>query len=218
MRGHTEAIERDNHILRQQVVDLEQQLRELGVEPKLTSQYTPARPSLSHDWSQVSSGGQWANESANSNESSLAYTGQGADTQDSRSQETNVFALPPFRVGSNTDNYLGVPSANCLLSPIKGTSLSLFGMQIDLADYVAAGITGEPSQMSHRVFMDCVLRRDQASKAGLNAEVPRDLSECETYATWYLGTVNSWLPVLHKPAYMDLVSLLRKFLSIRDKC
>lgn len=116
-----------------------------------------------------------------------------------------MFAVPKFPMGINANSY-PAGSVNSLLSPTNGTSLSLFGMELDLADYMATDDTGEPSQMSRRVFMDCVLRQDQATKSGRNAEVPRDLSECETYATWYLGIVNSWLPVLHKPTFMNLVS------------
>lgn len=120
-----------------------------------------------------------------------------------------MFAVPKFQIGNNADNYVANP-ANSLLSPINGTSLSLFGMQLDLADYMAPDNNGEMDEISRRVFMDFVLRQDQATKIGRNADLPRDLSECETYATWYLGIVNSWLPVLHKPTFINLVSFLCK--------
>ena len=51
-------------------------------------------------------------------------------------QETNMFrALPTFRAGCTGDNYLGVSPGNSNLSSIKGTTLSILGMEIDIADF-----------------------------------------------------------------------------------
>ena len=44
--------------------------------------------------------------------------------------------LSEFRTGCIGDNYLGVSSGNSWLSPIEGTSVSLFGATLDLAEYI----------------------------------------------------------------------------------
>lgn len=119
-----------------------------------------------------------------------------------------MFALPPFRPGLDGSNYLGVSSANHgLLSPIEGTSLTLFGMQIDLADFMSEDIDGIASLTSYESIRDTVLKHDSPTPPP-HADLPRTYEECANYSRIYLATVNPWLPLLHRPDFEDLVCTL----------
>lgn len=119
--------------------------------------------------------------------------------------------LPDYRGNLAGNNYLGVSSGNSFLSSIRGTSLNVFGMQIDLADYMSADID-EPDPATfltqpvynksyHAFVYSAFSANPKMAKMNLP---PRD--EGMVYAEWYFRVVNPYLPILHKPTFLALVS------------
>ncbi len=121
--------------------------------------------------------------------------------------------LPEFRSGLAGNNYLGVSTGNSLLSSIRGTSMSVLGTEIDLADYTspdldeseptAAG-TGPPTyNKSYQAFVQTAF---SASPKLSKVELP-PRSEGINYAHVYFRMINPYVPVVHKPSFMATVSL-----------
>jgi hypothetical protein len=125
-------------------------------------------------------------------------------------QEANLFrALPAFRTGCTGDNYLGVSSGNSHLSSIKGTALSILGMEIDIADFTSTDMD-EPEPGSHHpqlynksyqaFLQSCLNINPKIEKVDLPSR-----AEGLTYAQWYFRVINPYLPLLHKPTFIRLV-------------
>lgn len=119
--------------------------------------------------------------------------------------------LPDYRGNLSGNNYLGVSSGNSFLSSIRGTSLNVFGIQIDLADYMSADLDEPdpatfPTQpvynKSYHAFVHSAFNANP--KMAKMSLPPRD--EGIVYAEWYFRVLNPYLPILHKPTFMTLVS------------
>ena len=123
-------------------------------------------------------------------------------------------SLPAFRAGCTGDNYLGVSPGNSNLSSIKGTALSILGMEIDIADFDSADMDEpDPSvfhpqlhNKSYRAFLQSTLNiNPRIEKVELPSRV-----EGMTYAQWYFRVLNPYLPLLHKPTFFKMVRLLQQ--------
>lgn len=90
-----------------------------------------------------------------------------------------------------------------MLSALRGTLLSLFGMEIDVADYAPAGPGNGTTLGSSKQFLTSALRTSTKLE---KVDLPATLAECETYASWYFRSLNCFTPVLHKPDFMAVVS------------
>lgn len=129
-----------------------------------------------------------------------------------RTQDANIFrtALPGFRAHSHGDNYVGVSLGNSYLSSIKGTSLSVLGMEIDVADFSSSDID-EPSSLFQPEFYNKSYQSFLQSAYNVNPKIekvdlpPKD--EGLTYASWYFRVINPYIPVLHRPTFIALVCL-----------
>lgn len=127
--------------------------------------------------------------------------------------------LPDYRGNLAGNNYLGVSSGNSFLSSIRGTSLNVFGMQIDLADYMSADLD-EPDPTTfltqpvyNKSYHAFVYSAFSANPKMAKMKLPvRD--EGMLYAEWYFRAINPYLPILHKPTFMTLVSLKLPLFSI----
>lgn len=119
--------------------------------------------------------------------------------------------LPDYRGNLAGNNYLGVSSGNSFLSSIRGTSLNVFGMQIDLADYTSTDLD-EPDPATfltqpvynksyHAFVYSAFSANPKMAKVNLP---PRE--EGIVYAEWYFRVINPYLPILHKPTFLNLVS------------
>lgn len=221
-RGHTEALEYENNQLKGAVYALQQQLKELGVEPRVPSGsqppatgFTPSPlPTQSSSWQNGLSDSQtWGSTPPAPSAASLSVSNYPhmTDTNGAaRDGETAHFRgpnLPTFRAGLHGDNYLGVSSANSVLSPIKGTSLSFFGMEIDLNDFVPDDVEDLSNPVSYQHFLAVALNAPGCPRPK-KEELPASYSECATYATWYFRGLHPYAPVLYKPHFMDLVRRL----------
>lgn len=122
--------------------------------------------------------------------------------------------LPAFRAGG--DGYLGLSSVgNSYLSSIKGTVLSILGMEIDIADFDSPDMDEpDPSLgLGHQQLYNKSYQAFLQTSLNINPRIekvnlpPRE--EGITYATWYFRVINPYTPTLHKGTFMTLVSLQR---------
>jgi len=126
-------------------------------------------------------------------------------------QETNMFrALPAFRSGCTGDNYLGVSSGNSHLSSIKGTALSILGMEIDIADFPSHDMDEPDPSVFHPQLYNKSYQAFLQSALNINpslnkVELP-GREEGLTYAQWYFRVINPFCPILHRTSFMSLVS------------
>lgn len=192
MRGHAEAMESENSYLRNQIADLQAQLKEIGVEPRPTPAYNSVQPpSLSYD-SQS-----WPEAQRRTSDSPLpGYAPAGLLRSDSQS-------LPQFKHGSIGDNYLGVAAGDPLLSNIRGTSLSVFGTEIDITNFMQDESEYDNSVMSYTTLV-------KISLGGQQVEAPPlpPYQGLQEYAMWYLRSLNPYTMLIHKPTFMDLVDCI----------
>ena len=119
--------------------------------------------------------------------------------------------LPHYSGNLAGNNYLGVSSGNSFLSSIRGTSMNVFGMQIDLADYMSADLDEpEPATSSNQPVYNKSYHAFVHSAFSANPKMasmklpPRD--QGILYAEWYFRVINPYLPILHKPTFFTLVS------------
>ncbi|KAH6639174.1 hypothetical protein C7974DRAFT_127078 [Boeremia exigua] len=183
VRGHAEAMETENSYLRTHLADLQAQLTDMGVEPRPPPAYA------SMPWAPTAAPEDWS--ARRPSASPIGYAP--ADASDLRS-------LPHFKFGSIGDNYLGVASGDSLLSHIRGTSLSVFGTEIDITDFVQDGDEYEDSPMSYQTLMKITTGREHVDPVPLP---PYDA--LKEWASWYLRSMNPYTMLVHKPDFMALV-------------
>jgi hypothetical protein len=197
-RGHTENLEAQNDHLKAIIADLQARLKEFGVD------YKPPLPN--HDqWSNASTNGeqqQWKSDRSKGDitpTSPFMRPSRGGITN-LDSEPSTLRALPPFKIGCTGDNYLGVSSADSL-SPIKGLSLSIFGVDFDLSRFVnEASYLSQP--LSYQKFLDITFNRTKEVEP---VPLP-SFEEVNQFATWYWRSIHCYCPVLDRKAFTDLVS------------
>lgn len=204
-RGYMQELEREKNGMLTHISDLEKLLRENGVEVKPWQgaswpQYPPDAavddsvvavrdPSAAADWSQF--GSLWIKKSC--------------------SQKTQ-FAInfprslwPPCP----DQNHLGVGPDDAPLSSIRGTKLSLLGTTIDTTSFDAPDVDepGDDDPNSAPLYNKSV-QAFLRSCMGVNPPIQADLPARSTafmYADWYFMTVSAFLPLLHRPSFMQVV-------------
>ncbi|OAF98859.1 uncharacterized protein CC84DRAFT_1200430 [Paraphaeosphaeria sporulosa] len=193
-RGQVEALESENSYLRSQVAELQAQLKELGVEPRATPSYSStAQSTAASDW------GDAPNRRASTNASTTASTSPPAGyTPASSTLETNR-PLPQYKHQDFGDNYLGVSSADSLLSNISGTSLSVFGHDIDITDFVDDK-DYDNSYMSYTYVMRVALSHTQPDPVPLPP-----YQTLKEYCTWWFRSMHPYMMLLDKTTLMKLV-------------
>lgn len=185
-------MEAENNYLRAQVAELHAQLKDMGVEARTVPGYHgfappsmpwPA-PGVTNDWGE----GSRRRTSSSPLPSYAPATGRESDGP-----------LPQFKQSSFGDNYLGVSSSDSLLSNIKGTSLSVFGHEIDIANFVEDD-QFDKGVMSYNHFLRVAMNLEHVEPVPLPPY--QQLSE---YCKWYLRSLNPYTMLVHKPALMNLV-------------
>jgi hypothetical protein len=130
-------------------------------------------------------------------------------------QEANTLRVKPtFRTGTNGENYLGISAGNSNLSSIRGTALSILGMEIDLADFESqdmdepnpALLHGQLYNKSYQAFLQTALNVNPRLE---KVELP-SRQEGLTYAQWWFRVLHPFTPLLHKPTFVKLVSSRKK--------
>ncbi|KAI9705298.1 MAG: hypothetical protein M1820_005297 [Bogoriella megaspora] len=207
-RGYTEGLEHELHTLRQSVHDLQRQLRDAGIEPKTTttSGYTPPGGAASQDtWQSTghTEASLWAAGQAMKNE--YQYNNSITDSSEPKGSGPTTHSrvsLPTFRSGLVGDNYLGVSSSTSELSSMGATSLSVFGMEINLNDFIPADTDDAASPLSYHEFLACATgSRPQFA----NIALPERYEDCRQYAIWWLKSINPFQALLHKPDFLRLI-------------
>lgn len=112
------------------------------------------------------------------------------------------------------DSYLGVFTDNAPLSSIKGTRLSILGTTIDVTSFEAPDMDNDlpPGSRdrdglfnkSMRAFLRSVMGRNPPVE---DVELP-SRHDAFRYSEWFFIAIFPFVPVLHKPSYMALVSLI----------
>lgn len=102
------------------------------------------------------------------------------------------------------------PRPNAALSSMRGTSLSMLGTTIDTTSFNTPD-TDEPPEGANVIpLYNKSVQAYRQSSMRVNPIVQVNLPSREdafTYAEWYFMTVSCFLPILHKPSFMKLVSL-----------
>lgn len=209
VRGHIKRLQR-------RIQELEDRLTSMGVDVKTSDRY--ADPSTTPLL-------QWSDDQGNANHNMWENDGQDLNSVHPNlpqyatnrhrllsdlTPDTSGTRLPQFRGGLAGNNYLGVSSGNSFVSSIRGTSLNVLGVEIDLADYMSADLDEpDPSSFvmkpvynkSYHAFVHTAFSgKTKIEKPDLP---PR--SEGLTYAQWYFRVINPYLPLLHKSTFMSTV-------------
>lgn len=128
--------------------------------------------------------------------------------------ETNVFrVLPNFRAGCVGDNYLGVATGNLSFSSIKGTALSILGMEINIADFDSADMDEPDGSSPHPHLYNKSYQAFLQTSLNIHPPIERpalpEWAHATTYVDWYFRLVNPYLPILHESTFLEWVSLCR---------
>jgi len=133
---------------------------------------------------------------------------------DSVAKKARPPSTMPHRYESRpTESYLGVSSDSAPLSSIKGTTLSILGTTIDIASFDAPDMDEPPPgtpigsplyNKSVMAFLQSVLNVNPRLE---NVDLP-SRQDAFTYAEWYFLMISPFLPILHKPSFLQLVGYL----------
>ncbi|WQF84199.1 hypothetical protein CDEST_09213 [Colletotrichum destructivum] len=107
-------------------------------------------------------------------------------------------------------NHLGVGSDSAPLSSIKGTQLSILGTTIDVTSFDAPDIDEPaPDTKVSQPLYNKSLQSFLQSCMNINPHVAIELpsrSDAFTYSEWYFLMIWPFLPVLHKPTFLDILT------------
>jgi hypothetical protein len=101
-------------------------------------------------------------------------------------------------------NVSGSAYSNPAFSMLRGTKLSLFGMQIDLAEF-AEDLTDLASPQNLNGFLCHVLESSAREQV---PPLPPTLKQAREYAHWFFMFLNTYTPLLDKRKLDDLVRAL----------
>lgn len=209
-RGYLQQLEREKGAMLVHIRELEKLLESNGVEvrpwqfPGYTTTYPPGvtfdamgnpvqDPSSKDHWQQA--GLVWVK-----NQPQKPPSNNGAYTP------WSLLATRP------RDSYLGVSSSDSApLSSIKGTMLSILGTTIDITSFDAPDMDEPPpgTPIGSPLYNKSVMAFLQSC---LNVNPPLGDVELPSrkdafiYAEWYFLMISPFLPVLHKPSFLQLVS------------
>lgn len=191
-------MENENAMLKMHLDELQQQLRENDIEPKAAPVpppgYLPAQPQY---W-QGDQEQQWEAMHGGAGMMHTPAPAMGGAGQSER-HASQAALLPEFRQGLIGDNYLGVSSGNNWLSSIEGSSLTLFGMKIDLAEFLPDE-DPDNSPMSYKNFISYKFSKQRVQPPALPS-----FGQCKVFAEWWFRSCTPFIPVVHKPHFMELL-------------
>lgn len=120
--------------------------------------------------------------------------------------------LPRSQWESRPDqSHLGVGPDDAPLSSMKGTKLTILGTTIETTGFNAPDVDEPPSDVSestpiYNKSIQAFLRSTMGINPPLSVEMP-SRENAFMYAEWYFLSVAAFLPVLHKPSFLRLVSV-----------
>ncbi|KAK0104418.1 hypothetical protein ONS95_004711 [Cadophora gregata] len=196
-RGYTDALERQNRNSRLRIEELERQVIQLGGNIKSPNGYQNAGTGYEYQ------------QPAPTWNATNSYPPQ--DLTGSPRQETNIFRpLPVPTPGACGSTYLGVSAGNSNLSAIKGTALTILGMEIDIANFDSWDMDEPKDEQSkanlynksYQSFLQTALN---VNPKVTNVELPERSLGFE-YASWYFRALNPYTPLLHKNTHMKMLA------------
>lgn len=210
VRGHVKRLQR-------RIQELEDRLISMGADIKPSDRYVDPSTAPLLQWSDDQGNGNhriWENHGQDTMPAHNGLRQYAINEHESLSDlapDSSVTRLPQFRGGLAGNNYLGVSSGNSFVSSIRGTSLNVLGVEIDLADYMSSDLDEpDPSSfLKNPIYNKSYYAFIHTAFSGkLNIEKPElpPRDEGLTYAQWYFRVINPYLPLLHNPTFMSTVS------------
>lgn len=206
VRGYVESLERKIQQLERSNRQLQTRLVSLGGDVPPSERTMDSN--TSYRW-QESQGPSYQPEGAASE--GVQVNGQGGPPSNSTYESGDAAHLPDFRTGLSGSNYVGVSTANPLLSSIRGTSMNVLGTEIDLADYASADLDEpDPSRTDaqpvyNKSYRACIQTAFGTGPKLSKVELP-PMKEGLEYAQIYFTGICPYLPILHQPTFMKMVS------------
>lgn len=213
VRGYVQSVERRLQQLESHCHELENQLAAHGIDVKPSSQHSgyPNTLRLSHkDGHEQLPNPDWYNDAHSTSNGNCDPSTDYVSSRRLSQTDGSVSRLPDFRNGLTGENYLGVSSGNSLVSSIRGTSLNVLGMEINLADYMHADLDEpnpsdyEKKPMYNKSYYAFILTAFSAKPKPEEVGLP-SREEAMKCVEWFFKVVNTYLPVLHRPSFMTLV-------------
>ncbi len=199
-RGYLQQLEREKTSMLQHIRELEKLLDDNGVEVKPWSWPPPTGPTINPggidpharlQWSQV--GSVWIKN----------YAKQPRPYRDPSWRSKTLETRPG-------DYHLGVFSESATLSSMKGTKLSILGKTLDITAFNAPDMDNDATPAPNGGLYNKSLRAFLRSTTG-NNPTPEEIelpskTDAVRYSEWYFLMIWPFVPVLHKPSFMALVS------------
>jgi hypothetical protein len=108
------------------------------------------------------------------------------------------------------DVHLGVGADQAPLSSMKGTTLSILGSTIDIGSFEAPDMDEPgPGAQARSPLYNKSVQAFMQSCTNVNPQLHVDYpprTDAFTYAEWYFLMIYPFIPVLHKPTFMAMVS------------
>lgn len=127
-------------------------------------------------------------------------------------QEANIFARTALGLPTSSSKFVGMSAshAESIISPVTGLSLSVFGMQVDLATFVSDETEAKLSSTSWDNLFQSISQgyKHLPDQPPPLAQLPRSYEECLHYGKVYIQLINAFLPILDKADFLDLVSVI----------
>lgn len=202
-RGYVEGLETTNAQLQARIQELERQLGQQGIP-------NSSKHSVFSEESAQSNGEHalWNGQSNPSGSFAMALT---PTPHNKPSTLDNSETQPLLRTGFSGEHHLGIASSNSQLTAIRGTALSILGMEIDIADFTSEDMD-EPISITHTPLYNKSYQAFLQSTLNVNPKIAKvelpGREEGLTYARWYFRVLNPFLPILHGPVFMTVVCLI----------
>lgn len=208
-RGYLQQLEREKNSLLNHIRDLEKLFEDRGVQVRPwqpVSAYEQGDSSLDAEgdggskdqWTQY--GSLWVKEFNSS------QPGPGSSAMLGQQSPATRSLLASRPIGS----HLGVLRDSSPLSCINGTQLSILGTTIDITSFDDPDTDGPPAGISKATpLYNKSLQSFYNSTAKVNPPVDAPLpsrDEAFSYSEWYFVMVGAFVPVLHKPTYLKMVT------------
>ncbi|KAL8691819.1 MAG: hypothetical protein Q9218_003037 [Villophora microphyllina] len=214
VRGYVQSVERRLHQLESHCHNLEAKLASVGLHVKAPTQYDEVSDALRPQFEDPR--GQpplpeWRHQAHSTSNGDHRHSIDSDSSRRLSQTDISVSRLPDFRNGLTGDNYLGVSSGNSLVSSIRGTSLNVLGMEIDLTDYTHDDLDEpdpsdyEKKPVYNKSYYAFILTAFSAKPKPQEMGLP-PREEGMKCAEWFFRVVNPYLPVIHRPSGMKLLN------------
>ncbi|TAQ91549.1 hypothetical protein B7494_g27 [Chlorociboria aeruginascens] len=202
-RGYVEGIEEQLKWSQAKIRELEERLVHVDLNQTPGVYRDPVTPNYGDSYSSGST------QSRAWNNFRSANLGQNSHNSTNQSQGQASRPTLTFRAGSNGGNYLGVSPADSSLSSIRGTALSILGMEIDIAAFDAPEMDEPDSSVFHPRLYNKSYQSFLQSALNINIRIGKvDLpsrQEGLTFADWYFRALHPYNPFLHPPTVMRVM-------------